>query len=67
MLFSLFGEIAFAIIGGLYVLDCWFDSFIDLLELMKDNDKDDDDKPMSDTAKRMYSWFELYKHNIYFY
>lgn len=56
MLFSLFGEIALAVIGGLYVLDCWFDSFIDLMELMKtDDDKDDDKKEMSETAKRMYS------------
>ena len=55
MLFSLFGEIALAVIGGLYVLDCWFDSFIDLMELTKTDEKDDDKHEMSETAKRMYS------------
>ena len=56
MLFSLFGEIALAVIGGLYVIDCWFDSFIDLMTLMKnDDDKDDDKHELSETAKRMYS------------
>ena len=56
MLLSLFGEIALAVIGGLYVLDCWFDSFVSLLELMNDKDEKDDDKhEMSEIARRMYS------------
>jgi len=53
MLFSLFGEIALTVIGLLYVLDCWFDSFISLAETSKNND--DEDIKMSDAAKRMYS------------
>ena len=57
MIFTLFGEIALAVIGTLYVLDCWFDSCISLIELMKNNnDEDDKDKPpISETVKRMYS------------
>ena len=54
MLFSLFGEIGLCIIGLLLVLDKWFDSYIDLMELMKNNDEDKDE-PMTDAAKRMYS------------
>ncbi len=55
MIFSLFGEISLAVIGLLYVMDCWFDSFINMVELMKNNDNNDDKQEMSDTAKRMYS------------
>ena len=51
MIFSLFGEIGLVIIGTLYVLNRWFDSCIELLEVVKDDDK----QPMSETAKRMYS------------
>ena len=51
MLFSLFGEIALTIIGLLYVGNCWFDSFINLMVQMKNND----DIKLSDAAKRMYS------------
>ena len=64
MLFSLFGEIGLCVCGLLYVLDCeagtlrrscWFDSYIDLMELMKNDDKDNEKIEMSETAKRMYS------------
>ena len=56
MLLSLFGEIGFVVIGALYVLDCWFDSFVSLLELMNDkNEKDDEKDEMSESARRMYS------------
>lgn len=55
MLFSLFGEIGLVVIGALYVFDCWFNSFIDLMELMKNNDYNEDKHEMSETAKRMYS------------
>ena len=52
MLFSLFGEIALSIIGLLYVGNCWFDSFVNLMETIKNNE---DEVKMSDEAKRMYS------------
>ena len=55
MLFSLFGEISLSVIGLLYVMDCWFNSFIDMMSLMKNNDDDDEKQEMSETAKRMYS------------
>ena len=52
MLFSLFGEIGLAIIGLLYVGNCWFDSFINLMVQMKNNEEE---VKLSDAAKRMYS------------
>ena len=55
MLLSLFGEIALAVIGGLYVLDCWFDWFIDLMALMKNDDEKDEKQELSENIKRMYS------------
>ena len=55
MLFSLFGEIGLCVCGLLYVLDCWFDSCIDLMELTKTDEKDDDKQEMSEIVKRMYS------------
>ena len=55
MLFSLFGEIGLCVCGLLYVLDKWFDSFVDMMELMKNDDDKDDKQEMSETAKRMYS------------
>ena len=55
MLFSLFGEISLAVCGLLYVLDCWFNSFIDMMEFMKNNIDEDEKQEMSETIKRMYS------------
>ena len=56
MLFSVPAEICICICGLLYVMDKWFDSYINLMELMQNNDTDDEDKrPMSETVKRMYS------------
>ena len=54
MLFSLLGEIGLIVIGTLYVIDCYFDSFINLIEVMTKN-KDDEDPPLTEAAKRMYS------------
>ena len=53
MLFSLVGEIGLIVISSLYVLDCWFNTFIDLIETMKNDD--DKSPPMSEEAKRLYS------------
>ena len=53
MLFSIYGEVGLSICGLLYVLNKWFDSFIDLITIMKDND--DKEPSMSESAKRMYS------------
>ena len=52
MLFSLFGEVGLVTIGLLYVLNCWFDSFVNIMSMMKNNEED---VKMSDWAKRMYS------------
>ena len=54
MLFSLFGEISLTIIGLLYVTNKWFNSFIDMMDLMKNNEEHDKQE-MSETIKRMYS------------
>ena len=54
MIFSLFGEIGLIVIGTLYVFDSWFDSFINLIDVLNRN-KEDEDPPLSDAAKRMYS------------
>ena len=53
MLFSYFGEFGLVLVGLLYVLDKWFDSYIDMMELTKN--KDDEKEPMPEAAKRMYS------------
>lgn len=57
MLFSLFGEISLAVIGMLYVLDCWFDSFLEFVDMNKNDGNNDGegDAKMSDSIKRMYS------------
>ena len=56
MLFSLVGEIGFVVVGMLWVMDKWFDSFIDLMELMKNKDDEDkENEKMTEAAKRMYS------------
>ena len=54
MLSSLFGEISLTIIGLLYVTNKWFNSFIDMMDLMKNNENDEKQE-MSETIKRMYS------------
>ena len=53
MLFSLFGEISLTIIGLLYVGNCWFDSFINMMAQLEGKNNDDDKVPES--VKRMYS------------
>ena len=53
MLFSLVGEIGLIVVGSLWVLDCWFDSFTNLIEVMKNDEKES--PPMSEEAKRLYS------------
>ena len=52
MLFSLFGEIALTVIGLLYVSNLWFDSFINLTDVMKTQE---DEAKISDSVKHMYS------------
>ena len=51
MLFSLTGEIGLIVIGLLYVANKWFDSFIDIIETMKNCEP----TPMSESIKNMYS------------
>ena len=55
MLFSIFGEISLTIIGLLYVTNKWFNSFIDMMDLMKNNNEEENEKEMSESIKRMYS------------
>ena len=52
MLLSLFGEISLAIIGTLYVLNLWFDSCLNFMELEA---KNNDDKELPESVKHMYS------------
>ena len=54
MLFSTFGEVGLCVVGLLYVLDLWFDSFISLIETMSNN-SEDKTPPMTESTKRMYS------------
>ena len=54
MILSLTGEIGLIVIGLLYVLDCWFDSFIDMMNIMKDV-SDEKQKELPDSIKRLYS------------
>ena len=56
MLFSLVGEIGLIIIGLAYVIDCWFDSCINLIELTNKNNNDEHkDKDLPESIKHMYS------------
>ena len=55
MLFSLYGEISLSVIGLLYVLNKWFSTFVDMMELMKNEDDEQNEKKMTETARRMYS------------
>lgn len=55
MIFSLFGEIGLIIIGTLYVLDCWFDSCINLMDWYKNNEEADKDKELPEAVKHMFS------------
>ena len=52
MIFTLFGEISLTVIGLLYVLNCWFDSFVNLMDTIKNNDED---VKLPDAVKHMYS------------
>ena len=54
MLFSIVGEIGLMVIGTLYVIDCYLDSFINLLDVMAKN-KDEEEPPITEATKRMYS------------
>ena len=53
MLFSIIGEIGLIIVAGLYVMDCWFDSFINLIEATKEKEEKQTELPES--IKHMYS------------
>lgn len=55
MLFSSIGEIGLIVIGLLWVTNKWFDSFIDLLEIVKNNNEDQKDKELPEGLKHMYS------------
>ena len=55
MLFSLTGEIGLIIIGALYVFDCWFNSFIDLLEITNNSNDEQKQKDLPDSLKHLYS------------
>ena len=55
MLFSLTGEIGLIVIGLLYVCNKWFDSFIDMLELVKNNNDEPKEKELPEAFKHMYS------------
>ena len=52
MLFSLFGEIGLVVIGLLYVCNCWFDSFIEVMAQIKNND---DETKLPESVKHIYS------------
>ena len=51
MLFSIIGEIGLITIGFLYVMDLWFDSYIDLIQATKE------EKPaeIPESVKHLYS------------
>ena len=51
MLFSIVGEIGLIVVGVLYVLDCWFDSCIDLIETTKEGKEPE----IPESVKHMYS------------
>ena len=55
MLFSLVGEIGLIVIGSLWVLERWFSSFIDLMEVAKNDDEKEKEPELSEAAKKMYS------------
>ena len=55
MLFSVIGEIGLIVIGSLYVLDCWFDSFINMMTILKDSEDEQKQKEIPESAKHMYS------------
>ena len=55
MLFSTFGEIGLFIIGLLYVLDCYVDSFINLAEITKNNENNEELKKLPESLKHIYS------------
>ena len=52
MIFSLFGEIGLVLIGFLYVSNKWFDSFVDLLDIIKNNEET---KELPESLKHIYS------------
>ncbi len=60
MLFSTFGEVGVVVIGLMWVLNKWFDSFIDAVELLKnmsevDSSDEQKHKDLPDSIKQMYS------------
>ena len=52
MLFSLFGEIGLFTIGILYVLDMWYDSYVNYIINV---DKNNDDNELPESVKHMYN------------
>lgn len=56
MLFSQTGEIGLILIGLIWAINKWFDSFIDLMDLIKNNNElDDENKEIPESVKHMYS------------
>ena len=51
MLFSLFGEVGIVVIGLLWVGNKWFNSFLDIVEVLKNNEQ----KEIPDAIKHLYS------------
>ena len=51
MLFSIVGEIGLIIVAGLYVMDCWFNSFLDLIEATKEEKENE----IPESVKHLYS------------
>lgn len=51
MLFSYFGEIGLFVVGFLYVMDLWFDSYIDLIQATKEEKSSE----IPESVKHMYS------------
>ena len=55
MLFSLVGEIGLIVVGTLYVLDCYLDSLINLIDTMNKNNDEEEDKKIPEFVKHLYS------------
>ena len=58
MIFSVFFEIGLLVLGALYVLNLWFDSFLHAAEV--NNDLEDRDKEKADDKKRAELTQHLY-------
>ena len=55
MLFSRLFEILLFILGLLYVLNQWFDSFINLYETIKNHEEEEEEKKIPESVKHLYN------------